>query len=318
MFSRRSALIGAAALPFLARGARALEMPKPGKRDWAAQLPQIRVGILGGENEADRVARFDGYQKLMESTFQVPVRTLLAGDYAGVVQAFAAKQVDVSIMSPAAYAAAWVESNGDVVPLLTTQEEDGTTSYVSAMYVRAESDIKDLAGMRGKSMAWSDPNSASGYLIPRADLREQGIDPQTFFGRTGFAGGHEQAVVAVLGGQYDAGVCWTSGQGDPAQGFTRGVLRAMVDKHLLDMSKLRIIWKSRPIPNGPVTVRLSTPEGFRQDMLAFHAALGEVHPDIFRAMSFGNGKAFVPVTHADYQVFVDMLKQEAADRRRRR
>lgn len=318
---RRTALLGAAAaaLPLLAdRAARALEMPRPGKRDWAAQVPTIRVGILGGENEADRIARFDGYQKLLESTFQVPVRTLMAGDYAGVIQAFSAKQVDVSIMSPAAYASAWIESNGDVQPLLTTQEADGTTSYVAAMYVRAESDIKDLQGMRGKSMAWADPNSASGYLIPRAEMREQGIDPTTFFGRTSFAGGHEQAVVAVLGGQYDAGVCWTSGQGDSAQGFTRGVLRSMVDKGMLDMKRLRIIWRSRPITNGPLVVRLSTPEAFRADMLAFHEALGDAHPDIFRATSFGNGKAWVPVKHEDYQVFIDMLRQEAAERRRRR
>ena len=58
-------------------------------------------------------------------------------------------------------------------------------------------------------------------------------------GRTGFAGGHEQAVIAVLNRQYDAGVAWTSGIGDPAEGYSRGALRMMVEKKMLDMKDLR-------------------------------------------------------------------------------
>ena len=103
-------------------------MPKPGKRDWAKEIPVMRIGLLGGENDADRLARVDGYKKLMETTFEVPVKLLVAADYAGVIQAFAAKQLETAYMSPAAYASAWLESNGDVVPLVVTQEQDGSNS----------------------------------------------------------------------------------------------------------------------------------------------------------------------------------------------
>jgi phosphonate transport system substrate-binding protein len=297
----------------------AQEMPKQGKRDWAKEIPTIRVGLLGGENDADRLARVDGYKKLMEETFEVPVKLLLAADYAGVIQAFVAKQLEIAYMSPAAYAAAWLESNGDVVPLVVTQEQDGSNSYVSVMYVRSDSDITSLADMKGHSLAWADPNSASGYLIPRAEFRAQGIDPEPhkYFGLTGFAGGHEQGVVAVLNHQYDAGVTWTSGVGDPAVGYTRGNLRMMVDKKMLNMKDLRIIWKSRPILNGPLTVRKSTPASFQADMLAFHLALPTAHPDIYHTFDMGSGKAWVPVKHEDFLVFIDMLQQEAAQRRRR-
>jgi len=315
MLTRRSLVLGLAALPFAAR---AQQMPTPGRRAWAAQVPAIRIGLLGGENDADRLARYDGYRALLEKTFLVPARMLAAADYAGVIQAFAAGQLEVAYMSPAAYAAAWLESNGDVEPLLTTQEKDGTTFYVSVMYTRADSGITSLAEMKGHSLAWADPNSASGYLIPRAEFRAQNLDPDSYFSRTGFAGGHEQAVIAVLNHQYDAGVTWTSGIGDAREGYTRGALRSMVDKKMLDMKDLRIIWKSRPIENGPLTVRKSTPEAFRTDMLAFHEALPTTHPDIYHAVDMGNGGAWVRVQHADYQIFIDMLKQEAAERRKRR
>lgn len=294
-------------------------MPPAGKRDWAAQISPIRMGLLGGENDADRLARVDRYKQLLEDTFEVPVKLLMAADYAGVIQAFAARQLDIAYMSPAAYAAAWLESQGDVRPLVVTQEADGSTAYVAVLYTRADSGITSLADMKGRSLAWADPNSASGYLIPRAEFRAMGIDPEPgkYFGRTGFAGGHEQGVVAVLNRQYDAGVTWTSGIGDPAQGYTRGMLRMMRDKNMLSMADLRIIWKSRPILNGPLTVRKSTPEAFQADMLAFHLALPTAHPDIYHSVDMGSGKGWVAVQHADFQPFIDMLQQEAAQRRHR-
>lgn len=323
MITRRHALSGLSAA-LLARSAHAQTtatpaMPTPGKRAWAKEIPVIRMGLLGGENDADRLARVDGYKKLLEATFMVPVKLMVAADYAGVIQAFAAKQLEIAYMSPAAYAAAWIESKGDVRPLSVTQEQDGSTSYVAMMYTRADSGITSLAEMKGHSLAWADPNSASGYLLPRSEFRAMGIDPEPgkYFSRTGFAGGHEQAVIAVLNKQYDAGVTWTSGQGDPAQGYTRGALRMMVDKKMLDMKDLRVIWISRPILNGPLTVRKSTPIAFQEDMLAFHLALPVTHPDIYRSVDMGKGKGWVPVDHAAYQPFIDMLKDEAAQRRRR-
>lgn len=319
MLTRRHLLATSAALasaPALAQDTRAL--PPPGKRAWAAQVPVVRIGLLGGENDADRLQRVDGYKKLIETTFQVPTKLLMASDYAGVIQAFAAGQVDLSYMSPASYAAAWLESKGNIVPLTTSQEKDGGISYVAVAYVRADSGITSLDQLKGKSLAWADPNSASGYLIPRSEFRAMGIDPESgkYFGRTGFGGGHEQAVVAVINKQYDAGVTWASGIGDVNEGYTRGALRIMVEKKLLDMHDLRIIWKSRPIVNGPLAVRGDTPDAFKADMLALHRAIPRTNPDIFHAMDMGSSTDWVPVTHADYQVFVDMLQAEAAQRRK--
>lgn len=316
--TRRTAMLGLAATAG-ASMARAQGMPKPGKRDWMAQIPVLRIGLLGGENDADRLARYDGYKKLLETTFQMPIKLVMAADYAGAVQAFAAKQIELAYMSPSAYASAWMQSDGDVVPILVTQEKDGGTAYVAMMYTRIDSGITSLAQMKGRALAWSDPNSASGYLIPRAEFRAAGIDPEPgkYFGRTGFAGGHEQAVVAVLNRQYDAGIAWTSGLGEMAAGYTRGVFRMMVDKKMVDMAQLRVIWTSRPILNGPMVLRKSTPQSFQDDMLAFHLNLPKAHPDIYSAVDMGSGQGWVPVTHADFAVFIDMLKQEAAERRRR-
>jgi phosphonate transport system substrate-binding protein len=294
-----------------------IAFPAPGRRAWAAQVPQIRIGLIGGENEADRLGRYDAYRRLLEETFAVPVRLFPASDYAGVVQAFGAGQLDLAAVSPAVYAAAWLETNGDVEPLLVAEQEDGSISYVGVMVARADSGITDLAAMRGRSLAWPDPNSASGYLIPRFALRRAGIDPNSYFSRTGFAGGHEQAVVAVLQKQYDAAFTWASGQGDREAGYSRGNLRTMVEKGMLEMRDLRIVWQTEPVIYGPLMARKSLPDAFKEDLRLFHLALPTAHPGIYRAIERGAGTGYREVRHEAFQLLIDMRREEAAERRRR-
>lgn len=327
MLNRRtlgSLAAAATLLPLAARAERRtldadVAMPTAGERAWRAQVPQLRIGLIGGENEADRLARHDGYKRLLEETFRVPVRLFPAADYAGVLQAFSARQVEMASLGAAGYASAWIDTNGGIEPLVVAEEEDGSIAYHSVMVVRAESGIANLEQMRGKSLAWADPNSTSGYLIPRFALRRQGIGVESgqYFARTGFGGGHEQAVVAVLQRQYDGAVTWVSGQGDPMQGFSRGNLRSMVDKGMLRMADIRIIWMSEPIPNGPLAARTDLPPGFKRDMTEFHLALPKTHPAIYREIERGGGTGYREATHQLYELIVELRRGEAAERRRR-
>lgn len=293
--------------------------PTAGKRPWAEQVPQLRIGLLGGENEADRLGRFGAYRDLLEATFGVPTRLFPATDYAGVLQAFSAGQIEMASLGASGYAGAWLDTNGGIEPLVVPEENDGSISYVSVLVVRADSGITTLEQMRGKSLAWADPNSTSGYLIPRFALRRAGIGVESgqYFSRTGFAGGHEQGVVAVLQKQYDAACTWASGQGDPAQGFSRGNLRAMVEKGMLNMADLRIIWTSDPIPNGPLAARTALPAAFKEDMKLFHLALPKTHPEIYQQIERGAGTGYREVTHQTFDIIVELRREEAAARRRR-
>lgn len=321
MLTRRhlAALLAAAPLaPALAQAPGAQHaMPPAGRRAWADQVREIRVGLLGGENEADRLARFGAYRDLIQQHFGVPTRIFPAGDYAGVLQGFAARQLEMAGLGPVGYARIWLDTNGNIEPLVVALEADGSDSYVSLMYVRTDSGITSLEQMRGRSLAWADPNSTSGFLVPRSELREAGINVDQFFSRTGFAGGHEQGVVAVLNRQFDGGVTWASGIGEEAQGFTRGNLRAMVEKNMLNMRDTRIVWRSRPIPNGPIGVRMDLPQAFRDDMRAFHLALPSVHPAIYQQIERGSGAGYAVRPHAFFEPIVAMVRAEAAARRQR-
>jgi len=306
-----------AALVLSACGGSSGEGGETAAKTWRDEVPVIRVGLIGGENETDRLARFDRYSEFMEQRLGVKLKAFPASDYAGVMQALAAGQLEMATLGSSGYAGVYLDTDGAVEPLVTNTEVDGSRGYVSVMYVRADSPYKTLEDLRGASLAFADPNSTSGYLVPRAELRAQGKEPSEFFGRTGFAGGHEQAVIAVLNGQYDAGVTWASGIGDKAEGFTRGNLRSMVDKGMLDMSNLRIIWQSRLIPNGPTVVRTDLPQELKDLLRGVLVAMHFEVPEIYKDISRGEGQGFVAVDHGFYAPIIEMRQEELEGRRNR-
>ena len=280
-------------------------------QDWHAQIKEFRVGILGGENTQDRLARYDGFQKLLAAKLGVPVKLFPAADYAGVMQGMAAGQLDAASFGASGFAGTWLDCKC-VEPVVVPQEKDGSTFYYSVMVTRKGSGIDSIADMKGHSLAWADPNSTSGYLIPSATLKSKGIDlaDGAYFSRTGFAGGHEQAVIAMLNKQFDACVTWTSGQGDKAEGYSRGNLRSMVDRGMLKMSDVNIIWQSGKIPNGPWAVRTALPASLKREFTDFLLDLPKSHPDVYTAVEQGSGVGYAPASMDLYKDIIDLREAE--------
>jgi phosphonate transport system substrate-binding protein len=280
-------------------------------QDWKQQVKEFRVGLLGGENTSSRLARYDAFQHLLQETIGVPVKLYPAADYAGVMQAMGAGQLDLSEFSPSAFAGAWLDCRC-VEPVVVPLEKDGTVFYVAVMVTRKDSGIASIEQMKGHSLAWADPNSASGYLIPSASLKAAGISlaDGAYFSRTGFAGGHEQGLVAVLNKQYDACVTWTSGQGEIAQGYSRGALRGMVDRGMLKMSDVNIIWKSGKIPNGPWGLRSALPADLKAKFTAFMLDLPKSHKDIYDQIEQGSGVGYAPATMDLYKDIIELREAE--------
>jgi phosphonate transport system substrate-binding protein len=282
-------------------------------QDWKDTIKEFRVGILGGENTQDRLKSYDGFQKLIQAKLGVPVKLFPSADYAGVMQGIAAGQLEAAEFGASGFAGTWLDCKC-VEPVIVPQEKDGSTYYYSVMVTRKDSGINSIEEMKGHSLAFADPNSTSGYLIPSATLKTRGIDlaDGKYFSRTGFAGGHEQGVVAMLNKQYDACVTWTSGQGDKAEGYSRGNLRTMVDRSMLKMSDVNIIWQSGKIPNGPWAMRTALPASLKQEFSEFLLDLPKSHRDVYNAVEAGSGVGYVPAT---MDLYKDIINLREAERR---
>jgi phosphonate transport system substrate-binding protein len=78
--------------------------------------------------------------------------------------------------------------------------------YKAQFMATTASGIKGFADLKGKTFCFVDPNSTSGYIVPRIILKANGIDPDTDFKATVNAGGHDKVAIALYKGDCDAGV----------------------------------------------------------------------------------------------------------------
>lgn len=138
---------------------------------------------------------------------------------------------------------AFVEGEKDFgMQLLVAPVVMGTNRYQSFIIVPKESDARSLSDLRGKSFAFSDPLSSSGWLFPTHLLRVIGEKPDSFFKRSVFTYSHDKTVKAVAdklvdGGAVDSLVYQFMLAGDP-----------------LLSEKTRVIQESTAWGNPPVVV----------------------------------------------------------------
>ena len=286
--------------------------------DFSQAVPVWRIGILGGENEADRLRSYQCLVDHIGQEFGIGVELYPATDYAGVMQGLIAGNLESAHLGASAYAGIYLQDPNAVEPLVTEVQIDGSLGYHAGMYARADSGIASMDDMRGKALAFADPNSASGYLVPNFELNQRGYPtegPNAFFGRVGFSGGHEQGIVAVLNGQYDAAVTWISGQGSFEDGYTRGMLRNMVDKGALQTSDLVEVWRSDLIANGPLVIRQALPAAVKDAYRDFLVAMIDRDPPCYRNITAGEGAGYAPIDHSFYEGIVEMRRATMAARR---
>jgi len=79
--------------------------------------------------------------------------------------------------------------------------------YKAEFITKADSGIKTLADLKGKNFCFVDPNSTSGYIVPRIILKANGIDPDKDITSIN-AGSHPNVAIGVYKGQCDAGVAY--------------------------------------------------------------------------------------------------------------
>ena len=277
---------------------------------FAQELDVIRIGLLGGENEADRLADNQCLiDKLPAALGVKEVQLFPAADYDGVIQGLLGGTLDVAGLGASGFAAVYLQDPNAVEPFLTNVQTDGSTGYYSVALAPADSGITSIEQAEGKKLGWADPDSTSGYLIPKVTLPEAigGADPEEFF-ETSFNGGHENNVLALLDGKVDVAVTWASGVGEFSEGYTSGNIRSMVDKGMLDMEDVVQVWQSPLIPNGPLVMRTDLPQEMKDKIVAFYTALPTEDYECFRSIENGDFSGYTPVNVDFYKPVIDARK----------
>ena len=170
----------------------------------AADKP-LHLVLTPSQKPTDLLAAGEEFGRVLGTLVGVPVRVTVASDYAAVIEALRNQTADLAFVHPAGYVLANREAKARIV---AKNQWHGKTTFTSRIYVRKDSGIKTLEDLRGKTMAFVDPASSSGYIYPMVFLIQKGLvkkrDPKTFFREVTFAGSHDASMRALLNGHVDA------------------------------------------------------------------------------------------------------------------
>jgi phosphonate transport system substrate-binding protein len=244
----------------------------------------------------------------IERSLRVPLKMHQATDCAGTIEALKARKLEFARFGPAAYGQAWLITGGKVEPIVVETDSDGLVGYHAVVVVKVDSPYKSLEDLKGKAFAYADPNSTSGFVASSFFLREDGIDPETFFGRTGFSGSHENSIIAILNGTYDAAATWCTNE-------ERNNVARMEGKGMLPKGQTRVIWKSPKLPGSPWAIHTDLPTQLKADVRTALLALPRADPQAWKELTDGKNQEVQKITHADYEPIVRMIKDNQRARR---
>ncbi|MBO8142809.1 MAG: phosphate/phosphite/phosphonate ABC transporter substrate-binding protein [Firmicutes bacterium] len=162
---------------------------------------EVVLGFVPYYNVANLQFSAEPLVQMLSRELGRPVRGFFSPNYTALVEAMGTGRVDVTFLSAFTYVLARERHGAQV---LLTVVRNGNTHYRSQIIVRSDSPIRTLEDLRGRTFAFGDYGSSSGYLYPAAFLKQHGIDPERDLLAVSL-GQHDAVVQAVLMGDADAG-----------------------------------------------------------------------------------------------------------------
>ncbi|MDR1771591.1 MAG: phosphate/phosphite/phosphonate ABC transporter substrate-binding protein [Hungatella sp.] len=132
-------------------------------------------------------------------------RPLIVRSYDALSESVEKSIIDVGWFSPFAYVNAHEKCGANV---LVTPKVQGRCSYQGYIVARKDGRVHSLNDLKGKTFAYVDKKSASGYLYARDMIKQNHMDPDTIFEKVVFLGNHNNVVNAILAGEVDAGATY--------------------------------------------------------------------------------------------------------------
>jgi phosphonate transport system substrate-binding protein len=284
-------VLGLLALPWSARAA---------DPSWPKEMT---FALLSTENASEITRRWGPILAQLEADLGVKIKPVTATDYRGTIEALKFKKAELGHLGPKSYVAASANNYANVEPIAQLQLANGSLGYRSCLIVHADSDIFSPEDLAGKTFAFNDPNSTSGYLVPSAFfMMEMNTDPAKLFSKITFSGSHEASILAVANKKVDV----ASTNLPDLQQLTR--------ENKIPRGALRVIWVSKLIPNDPIVVRKDMPPSIRSAIQESLATMKARRPEAFKEIGAWVG-GFVPADDSKYQVvreLDDVAKKLAA------
>jgi len=207
------------------------------------------LGIVPLENAIKMNSSFEPLCHFINTVLGSNLFIRLGHDYDEAIQDLGTGRALVSYQTPSTYIEA--HDKYGILPLVVPLAK-GEPYYQTAIVVRNDSGITDLAGLRGRKFAFGDPKSTGSKAMPESMLKSAGIGLSDLGGH-GFLGSHDNVAKTVMDNEYDGG----------------GMMLSVAENYT--GKGLTIIAKSEKIPQFPICTAANMNEKDRQTLL--HALL---------------------------------------------
>jgi len=211
---------------------------------------KINFGVIPNAGSTSMKENFSGLTEHLNKKLGIKVELQLAGDYTGVITGMQHKHIDVAYFGPLSYVQAQERANAEAL-VAEVDAESGLPGYRGIIITKKDSGLNTLESIKGKTWAFTSPQSTSGTLVPTVMFSKSGIDPQKYFSKVLYSGGHEASILSIKAGKIDAASV------DRLE-YNRGLGKAWKDEDF------NIIWTSDLIPSSLMAARGDLPESLKK------------------------------------------------------
>ncbi len=255
---------------------------------------ELTFALLSTESAPEVGRRWTPILDQLGKDLGVAIKQVAATDYRGSIEALKFNKAQIGQLGPKGYVEASNNNYANVEPIVQLQHTNGSLGYRSCLVVHADSDLFSPEDIGGKTFAFNDPNSTSGYLVPMTFfLTEMGIEPNEYFSKLTFSGSHEASILAVANKKVDV----ASTNLPDIQQMTR--------EGKIPRGAVRVIWVSKLIPNDPIVIGKDLPDNLKQAIQQALMTMKTKNPEAFVAGGAWIG-GFVKVDDAAYQIIRDL------------
>ncbi|WP_432695970.1 phosphate/phosphite/phosphonate ABC transporter substrate-binding protein [Marinobacterium sp. YM272] len=241
---------------------------------------------------------FANLAALLSSELDIPVDIVRPVSYESVVRGVVDGGLDMAVLGPASYVRAH-EQNDRVEAFASISYADGVFTpegayYQSILIVRGDSNYQQVDQLQGASVAFTDPGSTSGELIPStqfARLLDMPLD--RFFASRIYAGSHDRAMEALLSGQVAAAFVSSRRADD------------FLDQGIIGRDSFRVLWRSEPIHFDPFVFGSKLCEPMRRRISELMLS---GHPGLQAYLDSEGAEAIIPVDNDAYRPIAELSR----------
>jgi phosphonate transport system substrate-binding protein len=251
----------------------------------SAQSTVLRVSAIPDEAPTELQRKFKPLGDYLQQETGMQVQFTPVTDYAAVVEGLATQKIDLAWLGGFTFVQAKLRTQGGAQPIVQRAEDE---KFTSKFIVPADSPVKSLADLKGKTFAFGSASSTSGHLMPRYFLMQAGIKPDTDFKAVAFSGAHDATVAFVAAGRAEAGV------------LNASVWDKLTESQNPNAAKVRVLASTPTYYDYNWTVRPGMDATLTRKIADAFLKLDPAKPEHKEIMALQRASKFIPTQASNY------------------